>query len=49
MLVIPFTTLPISALESPSLETVALVCLATCTAEAATPAASWAFLAISRI
>ena len=42
-------TLPISALLSPSLATVALVFSATLTAEVATLAASLAFLAISRM
>ena len=45
--VITLMTLPISALLSPSLETVAFVFSATLTAAVATRAASWAFLAIS--
>ena len=45
--VMTLMTLPISALDSPSLATVALVRSATFTAEVATFAASCAFLAIS--
>src|SRR5215467_12028122 len=47
MLVITLMTLPISALLSPSLATVALVLSATLTADVATRAASLALLAIS--
>ena len=49
MLVITFTTLPISADESPSLATVAVVVSAAVTARAATSLASAALTAISRI
>src|ERR1043166_2738659 len=49
MLVMTLITLPISALDSPSFATVALVELATRTAVVATLAASWALLAISRM
>ena len=49
MLVITFTTLPISAADAPSLRTVSSVAAATSTALPATRAASFAFCAISRI
>ena len=49
MLVITLTTLPISAEDSPSLATVAVVVSAAVTARAATSLASAAFEAISRI
>ena len=49
MLVITLTTLPISAEDSPSLATVAVVVSAAVTARAATSLASAAFVAISRI
>src|SRR4051812_33210199 len=47
--VMTLSTLPISALLSPSLATVAVVVFATATPVVATLAASWAFLAISRM
>jgi hypothetical protein len=49
MLVITFTTLPISAEDSPSFATVAVVDSAALTARVATSLASAAFDAISRI